>query len=119
MSSCIFLFLPPWLVTSAPQGVTRAGAVMSLAIPVPERTGRRGDSLAHSLWRWGMGHSGVGGLMLEGASEVAGWAPRGALLPQGPLLGVWWAQGALKASAHLLPHRSHRRPLTRLWSVPL
>lgn len=86
MSSCVFLFLPPWLVTSAPQGVTRAGAVMSLAIPVPERTGRRGDSLAHSLRRWGMGHSGVGGLMLEGASEVAGWAPRGALLPQGPLL---------------------------------
>lgn len=84
MSSCVFLFLPPRLVTSAPQGVTRAGAVMSLAIPVPERTG---DSLAHSLRRWGMGHSGVGGLMLEGASEVAGWAPRGAL-PCWPLSWV-------------------------------
>lgn len=114
MSSCVFLFLPPRLVTSAPQGVTRAGAVMSLAI----------HSLAHSLRRWGMGHSGVGGLMLEGASEVAGWAPRGTLLPQGPLLApelaMWWAQGG-----HWKPALACCRteviagPLTRLWSVPL
>lgn len=88
----------PILATSAgdigPPGGDEGWCCHVLAIPVPERTG---DSLAHSLRSWGMGHSGVGGLMLEGASEVAGGAPRGTLLPQGPLLapelGVWWAQG--------------------------
>lgn len=69
VSSCVFLFLPPQPVTSAPQGLLGAGAVMSVAIPE-----RRGDSLAHCpllvgdgdgslwggsrVWRWRLGSLG-------------------------------------------------------------
>lgn len=72
MSSCVFLFLPPGLVTSTPPttplpDVTVGGPVMSVDF----------ESLVHTLWEMGDGHSGVAwGLALEGNTGVVCLAPQ-------------------------------------------